>query len=167
MSVTGIEYDMTVEAQNSGSSNSTCKSIWQNVSGRSIHWLRYLLAWNSDEWCQQQLVLSAIANVFANFPNKITENFGNVDSLLMTLNWWSYQCWYFWGFGNRITDPNQTCRLYRFYQHYCPLTNITRPCIRIIYIIYIIYVVKLYLEISVPLQFLMGAFCQHEISPIN
>ena len=42
---------------------------------------------------------------------------------LMISNWWSCQCWYFWGFGNRITDPNQTCRLYRFCQHYCPLTN--------------------------------------------
>ena len=69
---------------------------------------------------------------------------------LMTPNWWSCQCWYFWSFRNRITDPNQTCRLYRFCQHYCPLINITRPCIRIIYIIYL---VKQYLALPNPLQF--------------
>ena len=72
---------------------------------------------------------------------------------LMTPNWWSCKFWYFWGFGNRITDLIQTCRLYRFCQHHCPLANITRPCIRIIYFIYITYLVKLYLVLSVPLQF--------------
>ena len=70
----------------------------------------------------------------------------------MTPNWWSWKFWYFWGPGNRITDLIQTCRLYRFCQHYCPLTNITRPCIRIVYFIYITYLVKLYLVLSV-LQF--------------
>ena len=73
--------------------------------------------------------------------------------VFMTPNWWSSQCWYFWGFGSRMPDPNQTHRLYRFCQHYCPLFNITRPHIRIGYIIYIIYLVILYLELSVPLQF--------------
>ena len=70
----------------------------------------------------------------------------------MTPNWWSCKFWYFWGFGNRITDLIQTFRLYRFCQHYCPLTNITRPCIRIVYFIYITYLVKLYLVLLV-LQF--------------
>ena len=55
--------------------------------------------------------------------------------------------------GSRTTDPSQTGRLYRFCQHYCPLSYITRPHIRIGYIIYIIYLVMLYLELSVPLQF--------------
>ena len=70
--------------------------------------------------------------------------------VFITPNWWSSQCWYFWGFGSRTTDPNQTGRLYRFCQHYCPLSNITRPHIRIGYILYL---VMLYLELSVPLQF--------------
>ena len=71
----------------------------------------------------------------------------------MTPNWWSCKFWYFWGFGNRITDLIQTCRLYRFCQHYCPLTNITRPYITIVYFIYITYLVMLYLVLSILLQF--------------
>ena len=78
---------------------------------------------------------------------------------LVTPNWWSCKFWYFWGFGNRITDLIQTCRLYRFSQHYCPLTNITRPCIRIIYFVHITYLVKLYLVLWVPLQFLDVDIC--------
>ena len=55
--------------------------------------------------------------------------------------------------NTKIGDPTKTGRYCEVCQHYCPLTNITRPCIRIIYIIYITYLVKLYLVLSVPLQF--------------
>ena len=55
--------------------------------------------------------------------------------------------------NTKIGDPTKTGRYCEVCQHYCPLTNITRPCIRIIYFIYITYLVKLYLVLSIPLQF--------------